>query len=104
MQDALPIRLGGIAANLARVSTFSRNPANQEAVENLLDESKFMIEWSAPEADIETAGRLVELQIQLALWQMKWESIWRQPAQRLSVAEKAGQWSEQVLEMSGLLD
>ena len=104
MQDELPVRLGGIATNLARVSSFSRNSANLKAVEDLLDESKYFIEWSAPQADIETAAKLVELQIQLALWQMTWASIWRHPAQRLSVAEKAGWWSEQVLSMSGLLD
>lgn len=61
------------------------------------------IEWTAGQADIETAEKLFELQVQLGLWQLQWESIWVNPSKRVQVAEQSGVWSKQVLEMSGLL-
>ena len=89
LRDDLPVRLGGLAANLSRIKSFASHDANREAVESILDESKFFIEWSALEAAIDTAAELVELQIQLACWQRRWTSIWADPAQRSSVAEQS---------------
>lgn len=104
LRDALPARLGGLATNLARIRSFSVNAANREAVGYLLDESKRFIEWTAAEADIDTAAKLVELQVQLARWQLQWERIWADQVQRMQMAEMAHAWAEQVLERSGLLD
>ena len=55
LKDAIPTRLGGLAANLARVSSFAKNPGNRDAVYLLLDESKWFIEWTAAETEIDTA-------------------------------------------------
>jgi hypothetical protein len=103
LRDGLPIRLGGLATNLARVTSFSSHAATRDAVEGLLEESKFLIEWTAAEADVDVAAELVEIQVQLACWQLKWERIWSDPEQRMRMAEQARIWSERVLEMSGLL-
>ena len=59
LRDDLPIQLGGLAANLSRIKSFASHDANREAVESLLEESKFFIEWIAPEAEIDTAAELV---------------------------------------------
>jgi hypothetical protein len=103
LRDALPIRLGGIAANLSRVKSFAAHDANCEAVASLLEESKLFIEWTAGEADISTAAELVELQVQLSLWQRALGEIWQNSAQRQQVASTSGKWSQRVLELSGLL-
>lgn len=103
VRDALAIRLGGLAANLSRIKSFAAHDANREAVESLLAESKFFIEWTASEAEIDTAAQLVELQIQLARWQQRWPNIWNDPDQRHQVAEQSNAWSKRVLELSGLL-
>lgn len=103
LRDGLPIRLGGLAANLSRIKSFAAYEGGREAVESLLDESKFFIEWTGSEAKIEQAEELVELQIQLARWQCNWERIWSNREQRQEVAEHATVWSKRVLEMSGLL-
>ena len=100
----MSIRLGGIASNLARIKTRSKNIDHSDAVVSLIDESKRFIEWTANNADIDTAGELVELQIQLALWQLRWTKIWADPAQRMEVAAQAQIWSDRILERSGLLD
>lgn len=104
LRDTLPTRLGAIAANLARVSSFSKNPANRDAVYELLDESKWFIEWTAAETEVEVAAQLVELQIKLTLLQLDWERHWSNPAIKAAIATHSRSWSDRVLKMSGLLD
>lgn len=103
LRDNLPVRLGGLAANLSRIKSFAAHDASREAVESMIDESKLFIEWTAAEAEVNTAAELVELQIQLARWQYNWARIWHDPVQRSKVAEQSAAWSQRVLEMSGLL-
>jgi len=104
MRDELPVRLGGLAANLRRIKSFSASEASQAAVVSLIDESKMFIEWTAAQAEVDTAEQLVELQVQLALWQLQWKTIWSDSLKRKQVAEQSAQWSDRVLELSGLLN
>ena len=103
LKDELSIRLGNLASNLARIKSRCYNYANREIVENLLQESKLFIEWTAQDTEIEIAAELVDLQIQLACWQYSWSKIWDDGEKRMKVAEIAKIWSEKVLDMSGLL-
>lgn len=103
LQDSLPIRLGGLAANLSRIKSFANNENNKVLVESLIDESKHFIEWTAHEAEIETAAQLVELQVQLALLQFRLDKLWLEPEQRKKISEKSNSWSQEVLIASGLL-
>jgi hypothetical protein len=104
MRDPLPVRLGGLAANLSRIKSFSANDASRETVASLIDESKMFIEWTAAQAEIPTAALLVDLQVQLACWQLGWNGIWSDANKRKQVAEQSAHWSRQVLELSGLLN
>jgi hypothetical protein len=103
LSETLPNRLGELAANLARISSFSQNDQNCDAVASLIEESKFFIEWTAMDSGIDLAAELVELQVQLARWQLVWQDIWVDQARKLTVANQAKVWSNRVLEMSGLL-
>ncbi|MCC7358505.1 MAG: hypothetical protein IT317_03460 [Anaerolineales bacterium] len=103
LRDGVPTRLGGLAANLRRIQAFTRQESGREIVASLLDESKHFIEWTAREAELETAAELVALQGQLARWQTQWPAIWPDPARRAALGEQARQWSDRVLELSGLL-
>lgn len=103
LRDDLPVRLGGLAANLSRIKAFAVHDASREVVESVIDESKCFIEWTAAEAEVNTAAELVELQIQLARWQRNWASIWADSGLRSKVAEQSADWSMRVLKMSGLL-
>ncbi|HMS44151.1 MAG TPA: hypothetical protein PKE69_28245 [Pyrinomonadaceae bacterium] len=104
LRDSVSVRLGGLAANLARVKSFSRNIENQAAVFDLFEESKHFIEWTAAETEIETTAELVELQLQIAIWQRAWQKIWNDKESRNSVAASSANWSKKILEKSGLLD
>jgi hypothetical protein len=104
LRDAVPIRLGGLAANLRRIKSFATQEASREVVASLIEESKHFIEWTARDAQVETAAQLVELQVQLARWQQRWPQIWLDSAQRHQIAEHSLEWSERVLRLSGLLN
>lgn len=104
LQDPILVRLGGLAANLGRIASFSKNENHQEVTNSVLQESKWFIEWTAADLDIQQAAELVRLQIQLALWQLQANKKWYDEDWRLELAANSRQWSERLLEMSGLLD
>ena len=100
----VPARLGNLASSLARIADFSAMMDNSGQVVSVLDESTYFIEWTAGETVAETAAQLADLQCQLARWQLNWQQIWDDPAQRAQVAQESRAWSDRVLQMSGLLD
>ena len=104
MRDDVSVRLGGIAANLSRIKSFASNENNKSLVESLIEESKHFIEWTVRETEIETAAKLVELQVELALWQIRMNRIWPDAHQRKQISEKSNNWSQEVLMASGLLE
>ena len=99
LRDPLPIRLGGLAADLARIASFAANPKNRDAVASLLEESKYFAEWTAPDAPPDIQAVLAEVQISLALWQRRWLAGCPEPLMR----EHVQRWSNQLLEQSGLV-
>lgn len=97
LQDDLQVRLGGIATNLARIASCASNPTNWKAVQSMLEESEFFIEWAAPEAPLNVKAFLVELQIQLALWHRVWPQVYASPQEREKLSQLARTWSQNVL-------
>ena len=104
LQDNATVQLGGVAANLARISSFSKNAANKAVVFGLLEETKFLIEWTAERINTDVAAQLVDVQRSLALWQLEWDAIWMDKLQLGALARQAVTWSEELLQVSGLLD
>ena len=100
LRDDTPVRLGGIAANLSRISSFSDDLAHGPAILDMIEESKWFIEWVAPSLDIDAAARLAEIQISLATI----ESQLNRGMEASHIASQAAAWSEEILNMSGLLD
>ena len=94
LKDSVPLRLGGIASNLARLESFSRMPNNKKAIKDLVEESKLFIEWMAPEASLDVQEELVDIQLQLAL-------LGDSP-RRNYLAGSADKWAEKILRLSGL--
>jgi len=103
LKDELPVRLGGIAANLARMNSFSSNDSHLEVIESLLDESKYFIEWTVKDTPGEIQGFLIQIQIQLALWQVQLIRIWTDNKNRQSFADRVNRWSQELLKLSGLM-
>jgi hypothetical protein len=97
------MRLGGLAANLGRIASFSKYADHPDVVDSILQESKWFIEWTAAEFDIQQAAELVRLQVQLALWQLQSKNRWDDESWRLELVADSKQWADRLLEMSGLL-
>jgi len=104
LQDSVAIRLGGLAANLARVASFSKNEGNREAVLATFQESKWFIEWTAGELDFQAAAELIYLQVQMALWQLRSDKKWNDNSWRSELINQSQQWSQRILQMSGLIN
>jgi len=102
LQDGVSIRLGGLAANLARIGSFSRRPEHGDAVSRLVRESALFIVWTAPDAPEESLADLVELQRLLSQWHRSWSDVWGDDSRRASIGETATEWSARVLALSGL--
>ena len=103
LRDPLPRRLGGLAATLGRVSSMVRKSADPETVRRLLEEAKYYIEWTAAEAEPEVAAELVSMQTLINLWLRAWTASGQNEAQRVLLSVQAKQWSDRVMEHSGLL-
>jgi len=103
LRDNVSLRLGGLAANLKRIRSFAIHENNKAVVESLIEESKHFIEWTARETEFETAAKLVELQVQLARWQINLDKIWHDGQERKRLSEISDAWSQQILKASGLL-
>jgi hypothetical protein len=103
LRDPLPLRLGGLAATLGRISSSARKSTDPSVVTNLLDEAKHLIEWTAAETEPETAAELVRMQTRLTLWQRALEVACQNPQQRLLLSVQAKDWSDKVVDFSGLL-
>ncbi|MBD2604036.1 hypothetical protein H6G81_05710 [Scytonema hofmannii FACHB-248] len=101
--EDIPHRLGHIASNLARVRSFC-NSAFKKGVEVVIDETEWFIEWTAAEIEPEQAEELVNIQVQLARWQINLDNILLDELRRGEVAKQAETYSQKVLDMSGLLD
>lgn len=98
LRDPLPIRLGGLAADLARITSFSENPANHQAVASLLEEGKWFAEWTAPDAPPQTQAVLAEVQLALAVWQRRWLNGTPDQTMRTEARRK----SDELLALAGL--
>lgn len=103
LRDPLSRRLGGLAATLGRISSSARKSTDPNIVSNLLDEAKHLIEWTAAEAEPETAAELVRIQTMISLWQRAWSEASQYPKQRLLLSVQAKDWSDKAGDFSGLV-
>ena len=94
LQDGFPKRLGALAANLGRISSFSQRGRNEALLRSLLEESEFFVEWTTLEAPLPLQENLVGLQVKLAIWLRQLEQ--GQPNFE-TMGHEAQSWSEKLL-------
>jgi hypothetical protein len=104
LRDPLPKRLGGLAATLGRISSVARVSSDASNIIRLLGEAKYFIEWTAADAEPEVASELVSMQTLINLWLAAWDNVYQNKAQRTLLSVQAKQWSDRVLDLSGLLN
>jgi len=103
LQDNISTRLGGIASNLVRARSLLDSGTNEQVALQLVRESQFFIEWTAPDASEDVAAELVELQRLLSYWHYHWSTLWSDWEQRQSIVHQAQEWFHRLLDYSGLL-
>jgi hypothetical protein len=102
LRDPLPRRLGGMAATFGRIASSARESSDPTNVTRLLQEAKYLIEWTAADASPEVAAELVSIQTQLNLWLRAWEKTNQLKEQRTLLSVQAKHWSDLALDFSGL--
>ena len=102
LRDPLPRRLGGLAATFGRISSSARKSTDPAIVADLLDEARWLIEWTAGETEPEIAAELVRIQTLLTLWQKAWAAASQNPQQRLLLSVQAKDWADKAVDFSGL--
>lgn len=103
LRDPLPQRLGGLAATFGRISSVARKSSDPENVTRLLEEAKYLIEWTAADAEPEVAAELVTIQTLVSLWLKSWEKTNQTKEQRTLLSFQAKLWSDRAMDFSGLL-
>lgn len=104
LRDPLPVRLGNLASNLARVRSFSNHATMGEATGKVFDQSRLFIEWTIDDANPSQQVELNELRELISRWRMELIEIWNDAERRSDVATQAAAWSQKILEGSGLLN
>ncbi len=102
LRDAVPVRLGNLASNLARLHSFAQQDDLSDAAARVVRESQLFIEWTKADAAAERT-QLDELAHTLTQWEKDWPRMWRDVAQREAFATDAQAWSNRLLNDSGLL-
>ena len=97
------VRLLSLVNHLARVESQADDPAQSEAVQKVIRESMFFIEYIVPDVELNLQVELFELQRLLARWYHHWAEIEADEAQRKAVAEQAGEWSQRARQAAELL-
>ena len=102
LRDSIQVRLAGLAADLARISSSARRVTGAAQVIEMIEESRYFIEWTAAEIPVDQAAELVDIQVMLTIWKQAWSEAQASQAQRTLLSLQAKKWSDQVLGYSGL--
>ncbi|MFH0764700.1 MAG: hypothetical protein V1927_06830 [Candidatus Omnitrophota bacterium] len=103
LRESFNRRLGHLASDLMRVSGFLDNIKNRKVVTDMLEESKFFIEWAAPDAPSHIQELFSEMQSRLALWHRHLLIMKEDREEIEELAKSAKCWSAQLVQLSGLL-
>ena len=71
---------------------------------NALRESQLMMEWNLHITPVDALLPLGPMQAELGLWQQSWNAVEQSPALQQLLVRRARAMSDQVLQLSGLLN
>lgn len=95
-------QLGELASGLSRFRGWLLlGSANREVASVILDESIVYVSLLQKESCVTEFN---ELQKELLSWRQNWLTITEQEASLTKITEISANWSEKILEMSGLLE
>ena len=92
MQD----RLNSLTKRLDRIAMICNDADDLSYVIELIRESQYLIEWTAPNLSINDAAKLVDLGRVLATWKYRWTEISSNPASVLKLRDLAQSWHKRL--------
>ncbi|AUT03660.1 hypothetical protein CLI64_26515 [Nostoc sp. CENA543] len=95
-------QLGELAACLARLNSWLEKSANRDLVPLLIEESLVYLSLIKQKNEINNF-EFNELQNSLQTWKQEWLNIWDKPKETAHIRVTVSNWSQQILDMSGLL-
>ncbi len=104
MNLALPVRLGELAESLAFATVTSDHPKYPKFLTRTLNESVNLIDWTVAAVDPEVQIELAELRSHLTDWLRDAQAIGGDPVKRARVVAALREWSQKILDRSGLAD
>lgn len=96
-------RLGHLASDLMRIAGFLDNAKNRKVVIDIVEESKFFIEWAAPGSPPHIQELFSEMQSRLALWHRHLLVMREDPMEITELAKSTRHWGMQLIQLSGLV-
>lgn len=94
LQSDTSQQLNSLADRLDRIATICNDGDNLSSVAELIRESQYFIEWTAPTLSIDDAAKLVDLGRILAEWKYRWTEISSNPNSVVKVRNLAQSWHE----------
>ena len=105
LREPMPNRFGELAAALARFATVSaKYPERPDIVVQLLNEPLCYAECLATDSAVPLQAELSEMYSRLVEWERDWQQINANEIQRRTVIKQVREWSEQMLDASGLVE
>jgi hypothetical protein len=104
LRQPMPRRLGNLASNLNRISSYSNGSFSKENIYELIRESQHFAEWTVEGASLELTLSIVDMQRQLAKWKLHWDEVWLDEDRKSQMQKQAKFWSDKMIEHSGLLE
>lgn len=95
-------RLGHLASDLMRIAGFLDNIKNRKVVVDILEESKFFIEWAAVDAPPHIQEMFSDMQSRLALWHLHLSMMKESSKEMAELKKSTKHWSMQLIQFSGL--
>ena len=96
LQSDTSQQLSSLADRLDRIAAICNDADDLSSVLELIRESQYLIEWTAPNISIDDAAILVDLGRILAAWKYQWTEISSNPASVLKVTNLAESWQKRL--------
>jgi hypothetical protein len=97
IKNDLPSRLKQLADHLLQIKSLSGQDA--QSTSGLIKDCRYLIEWTAPEMEIDRAVKLVEIQRRLSYWFFHWEDICSDETKLQQVHQECEKLAQVVLEI-----
>ena len=96
LQSDISQQLNCLADRLDRIAASCNDADDLSSVIELIRESQYLIEWTAPNLSIDDATTLVDLGRILAAWKYQWTEISSNPASVLKLRDLAQSWHKRL--------